>query len=289
MKTTLKAEIQRPKFETLRAFFLLVSLIGGLVLTHAAPEPQGLGSAGTFAKPNQYGPKRTDPSQFPMTYQWRKDGIDLAGQTNSFLILENVQAADIGSYTELVTMTAGSVTSQAATLTVLEAPPIITQQPTNQAVLAGATATFSVASTGPLPQSYQWQFNGANISGATNSILALTNVDYAQAGSYAVMINNSFGSVTSAVATLAVEVPPRFLWATKMGGGEGAGSQALAVDASGNLYLAGVFSGTATFGDTSLTSGGGMDIFVAKLDSNGNFLWTKQAGGPDYDCFRRGS
>jgi hypothetical protein len=283
MKTTLQPEMRSQKFDTVRACFLLVSLMGGLVLTPAAPEPQGLGSAGTFAKPNQYGPKRTDPSQFPMAYQRRKDGIDLAEQINSILMLENVRTADTGSYTPVVTNTVVSVTSQAATLTVLEVPPIITQQPTNQAVLAGATATFSVASAGPLPQSYQWQFNGAKMTGATDKILTLTNVDYTQAGSYAVVISNSFGSVTSNVATLAVDVPPRFLWARKAGGDEGDGFQALAVDASGNLYLAGVFSGTGTFGDTSLTSVGGMDIFVAKLDSNGNFLWTKQAGGPDYD------
>ncbi|HUJ82646.1 MAG TPA: immunoglobulin domain-containing protein, partial [Candidatus Acidoferrales bacterium] len=47
--------------------------------------------------------------------------------------------------------------------------PAITTQPTNQSVQAGATATFSVAASGSSPLSYQWQKNGAAISGATSA------------------------------------------------------------------------------------------------------------------------
>ncbi len=52
------------------------------------------------------------------TYQWRKDGNDLAGETGASLSLTNVQTSAAGSYTVVVTNSAGSVTSQAAMLTV---------------------------------------------------------------------------------------------------------------------------------------------------------------------------
>jgi len=54
----------------------------------------------------------------------------------------------------------------------------------------------------------------------------------------------------------------------------------MAVDVSGNCYLTGCFAGTASFGSISLNSTGSYnDIFIAKLDANGNFTWAKKAGG----------
>ena len=74
-----------------------------------------------------------------------------------------------------------------------------------------------------------------------------------------------------------------WLWAQKAGGtGEDSG-HSIAVDASGNSYVTGGFEGTAIFGSTTLESGGSQDIFVAKLDNRGNWLWAKKAGGTDSD------
>jgi hypothetical protein len=53
----------------------------------------------------------------------------------------------------------------------------------------------------------------------------------------------------------------------------------LALDAGGNTYVSGAFVGTANFGDTSVSSAGEHDIFVGKLDPEGNWLWVSQAGG----------
>jgi hypothetical protein len=60
-------------------------------------------------------------------------------------------------------------------------------------------------------------------------------------------------------------------------------ANAVAVDSSGNVFVTGSFTGTAAFGSTSLSSAGGADVFVAKLDGNGNFLWAVGAGGAGSD------
>ena len=64
----------------------------------------------------------------------------------------------------------------------LGTPPVITTQPTNQTVAVGGSATFNVTATGSLPLSYQWNFNGTNIVGATNTSLPLTNVQSVLSG-----------------------------------------------------------------------------------------------------------
>jgi Immunoglobulin domain len=69
----------------------------------------------------------------PLTYQWCFSTSDLAGKTNDTLIVTNVQTANEGSYTVVVTNVGGSVTSAVAMLTVL-VPPTIIRQPTNQFV-----------------------------------------------------------------------------------------------------------------------------------------------------------
>jgi hypothetical protein len=86
-------------------------------------------------------------------------------------------------------------------------PPSITTQPTNQTVVVGGTASFTVVAGGTLPLSYRWNFNGTNLSGATNTTLTLTNVQLSQAGNYAVVVTNLYGSVTSSSAVLTVNLP----------------------------------------------------------------------------------
>ncbi len=74
-----------------------------------------------------------------------------------------------------------------------------------------------------------------------------------------------------------------WLWAKKAGGSDDDDGSGIAVDARGNIYVIGQFYSTATFGSTTLTSNGVTDIFIAKLDSSGNWLWAKNAGGKTED------
>lgn len=80
---------------------------------------------------------------------------------------------------------------------------------------------------------------------------------------------------------------PVFEWAKQMGGADNGFGSSIAVDDSGNVYTTGTFSETLDFdpgaGTMNLTSAGIQDIFVQKLDFNGNFQWAKRMGGISFD------
>lgn len=85
--------------------------------------------------------------------------------------------------------------------------PAITQQPTNRAAFVGDSVTFNVTATGTAPLRYQWRFNGTNIVGATNNLLALANLQMTNAGLYSVVVTNNGGATTSSNAVLTVSIP----------------------------------------------------------------------------------
>jgi hypothetical protein len=82
-------------------------------------------------------------------------------------------------------------------------------------------------------------------------------------------------------------VEPTLVWAKRLGGTDYDNVNSLEVDSSGNVYTTGIFSGTADFdpgtGVSNLTSAGGDDVFISKLNSDGSFAWAKSWGGTDYD------
>lgn len=86
--------------------------------------------------------------------------------------------------------------------------PSITNQPQSLVVDAYGTAAFGVSASGTVPTSvpfaYQWSYDGTNISGATSNVLTITNITPINLGSYAVVVTNVFGSVTSSIATLSM-------------------------------------------------------------------------------------
>lgn len=143
----------------------------------------------------------TATSTVPFTYQWQKDGVALAGATNTTLIVNNVQAANLGNYVLVATNPAGSTPSSVAALA-FTPPPSFTTQPSSQGVAQGATATFTANATSTLPITYQWQKDGTAIAGATATTLNVANVQSTNLGNYTLVASNSVGSTTSNVAAL---------------------------------------------------------------------------------------
>ena len=142
----------------------------------------------------------------PFTYQWYRSNSSIAGATAASYTIGAAKASDAGGYKVRVSNSAGSVDSVVATLTV-QYPPVITAQPQSLAVNIGATGTFTVVASGVPDPTYQWEFNGVNIPGATSSSFTRDNVQPADAGNYTVVASNSAGAVTSQIAVLGVNQP----------------------------------------------------------------------------------
>jgi hypothetical protein len=150
----------------------------------------------------------TNGGTAPLSYQWYfNTNTALASQTNASATLASVQLTNAGTYSVVITNSAGSVTSSFALLTVWQSP-VITNQPASVTNVAGGNATFTVAAGGVPALAYQWQFNGNTpLPGSTNTMLPLTGLRASQAGAYSVVITNSAGSVTSSAASLLITNP----------------------------------------------------------------------------------
>jgi hypothetical protein len=203
----------------------------------------------------------------PLSYQWQKNGANIAGATSSSYTTPATTTADSGSTFDVVVNNgAGTATSNTATLTVNAATvaPAITTQPLNQTVTAGQTASFSVTATGTAPLSYQWQKNSVAISGATSSSYTTPNTTSSDNGAqFTVAVSNSAGSVTSNCATLTVNSASTYLLNTNptslnFGNVNTGSSNTLAVTLtnSGNssVTISGVTASGTGFSDSGLSA-----------------------------------
>ena len=195
------------------------------VISSGAPsigtQPQGLnvatGSNATF--------QVSASGSATLTYQWKLGGTNISGATLTSYTRTNVQIVDIGNYSVAITNGAGNTTSSNAFLNV-GTPPGLASQPTNLSVNAGVNATFTSTATGDTPLIYQWKFNGTVISGATTNSYTVLNAQATNAGNYAVLVTNLFGTALSSNAALSVT-----------GGGGGGGINAT------NVVISQVYGG----------------------------------------------
>lgn len=144
-----------------------------------------------------------------LSYQWQRNGTNIAGATSSSYTTPVLALGDSGAvYRVVVTNAVGSATSTGATLTVtapVPTAPSITAQPASVSVTAGQTATFVVTATGSAPLAYQWRKNGVDIAGATSATYTTPATVLADNGAqFTVRVSNAQGNTTSAAATLSV-------------------------------------------------------------------------------------
>jgi len=174
--------------------------------------------------------------------------------------------------------------------TVAVSKPVIIQPVPNQYALPGGKALLSVSVFGPQPISYQWQFNGNNISGAKSSTLTLSSVQSNEVGNYTVVAANSYGSITSSPALLSLaavagtyrgliaaadpfdNTNSGALLVTVTSGGAFSAKltfPAQTTSASGQLAVSGGRTGTATGQFTAEVGGRSVEvIMVLALDSS---------------------
>jgi uncharacterized repeat protein (TIGR03803 family) len=248
-------------------------------------------------------------------YQWRQDNGayltnlsnagNISGATSSTLTISNVSSSNVGAYSVLVSNAAGSVISSNAFLTLLPWRPTITAQPASVVAFLGDTATFQISAVGSQPLFYRWQkaaanlFDGGNISGAATSSLSIDNVSAADAANYTVVITNSLGSATSAVAALTVNsltapgITLSRLYAFT-GDADGGRPNALTQGRDGNFYATTQNGGTNNDGTAFRLSAAGLFTSLCSFDgtnsgatpyspllqwSDGNFYGTAFRGG----------
>jgi len=135
-----------------------------------------------------------------LSYQWRKNGVNIPGATASTYTITNVTAADAGMYDVVVTNPAGSISGNIVYLNMT----ITTQpSPATQTIVTGNSVTLSVASTNAT--SFQWKRNNVNISGATAASYTINPLTSNTGGDFTVTVINAAGAgcanLTSTMAT----------------------------------------------------------------------------------------
>lgn len=142
----------------------------------------------------------------PLSYQWQLDGKNIDGATQPSYSTAALRLTDSGGqYRVIVSNAGGSLTSNAAVLTVQPVALTVSSQPKSDSVLDGSAATFNVEANGSGPIEYQWMRGGSSIAGATGPSYTTPTLGLADSKSeFQVLITNPAGTVASDKVTVTV-------------------------------------------------------------------------------------
>ena len=141
----------------------------------------------------------------PMTYQWRKNGVNIAAARAASLNFKALLSADTGVYDCLVSNSVATTLSPSLNLRVLR-PPMITHVPRSRAILAGQYVTLAVVVKSEVSMTLQWYKDGVMLDGATNATHAFT-AEAGTNGVYTLEASNEAGKVTTAPIILTLLTP----------------------------------------------------------------------------------
>ncbi len=137
-----------------------------------------------------------------LTYQWRRNGVDISGATGTTYSIASVVLSSGAFYDCVVTNDCGSTTSSPAQLIVVPSAEVVTQpQPTSACL--GSPASFAITWNGDAP-TFQWRRNGVVISGATSDSYTIASVVPSSAAFYDCVLTDTCGNVTSNPALLTI-------------------------------------------------------------------------------------
>ncbi|MEP4079008.1 S8 family serine peptidase [Haloferula sp.] len=138
----------------------------------------------------------------PFEYQWYHNGSALIGEESSSLVLDGLAPSDNGSYHVVVTNLTGSETSDSATVTVTDVPPVMVTDLNDRKVFPGQSCTLEAGFDGSRPFSYQWYFNGSPLS--TTPTHHFSDIGNADQGAYQLAVTNAFGTTFTSSMDLKV-------------------------------------------------------------------------------------
>ena len=201
-------------------------------------------------------------SVLPLTYQWRRNGIDLPGQTNPTLSVPGATTSDNGDYSVLVSSGATSVTSTTARLIVRDAPEILSTPP-DRTQLVGQALTLAVDWVGLEPATFVWFRNGQAVPGQDTATLSIPSPTGTDSGLYTLQITNAQGTITTAPILVNVTLDPAALapgYIVAAAGTNPAVTSIIPENEGAYLY----FSGSITH------PSGGYNTRFERIESNGN-------------------
>ena len=134
-------------------------------------------------------------SAFTLRYQWLRDGLALADQTQPNLIIDAVTLADAGAYSVAVTNDCGTIVTAPVDVTVLDGLEIVAP-PSNTFVEEGLTAVLSVIAVGE-QLTYQWRRDGVDLPGENGATLVILGADIEDEAFYDVRVSSACGSEVS--------------------------------------------------------------------------------------------
>jgi len=138
-----------------------------------------------------------------LRYQWRKDGLNLTGQTQSTLNVVASTATE-GSYDAVVSASCGlSITSASTSVTAIPTT-AIESSPTDTTISESSSITFTVVAQGA-GLMHQWYHNGQPITNATSSTLTIYQAKESDAGLYACRVTGTCGNAEAPEFVLTVK------------------------------------------------------------------------------------
>ena len=189
--------------------------------------------------------------------------------------IDEVQITDSKPTPPSFTDSDNSTTTTTVPVTTTTTVPVTT----TTTVPVTTTTTVPVTTTTTVPvtcddESFQ-PYTLYKATGEANTVMSCRNEQDALESGYVLTVNPNPPTPTTTTT-----VPPR---AGYLATYDASGSRGISVDSSKNAYTTGSFSGTVDFGGGDVTSNAVSDIFVVKLDSDGNFQWVYTAGGSGND------
>lgn len=142
----------------------------------------------------------------PLSYQWKKNGVNISGATSANLTIPVVLTNDAGNYVLVTSNSLSTNTTRTAALTVNSMPVTFNDpaQPADAYTLEGQAVTLGVAVSGSPLLHYQWFKGASSILDATNASYTIANPVLTDSGNYKVTVTNPSGSTNSRTAALTV-------------------------------------------------------------------------------------